>query len=36
MLKLFTDESLQYNLDEIVRLSAKEMLMKTLFSEVEE
>ena len=36
MLKLLTDESLKYNLDEIVRLGAKKMLMEALFAEVEE
>ena len=36
MLKLLTDESLQYNLDEMVRLGAKKMLMQALAAEVSE
>ena len=36
MLKLITDESLQYNLDEMVRLGAKKMLMQALAAEVSE
>ena len=36
MLKLVTDESLKYNLDEIVRLGAKKMLMEALEAEVSE
>ena len=34
MLKLVTDEDLKYNLDEIVRLGAKKMLMEALQAEV--
>lgn len=36
MLKLLTDESLKFNLDEIVRLGAKKMLMEALEAEVSE
>ena len=36
MLKLVTDEDLKYNLDEIVRLGAKKMLMKALQAEVDD
>lgn len=36
MLKLLTEESLKYNLDEIVRLGAKKMLMAALEAEVED
>ncbi len=36
MLKLLTDESLKYNLDEVVRLGAKKMLMEALLAEVED
>ncbi len=36
MLKLVTDESLKYNLDEIVRLGAKKMLIQALEAEVSE
>lgn len=36
MLKLVTDESLKCNLDEIVRLGAKKMLMEALQAEVDE
>ena len=36
MLKLVTDEDLKYNLDEIVRLGAKKMLMEALQAEVDD
>ena len=36
MLNLVTDEDLKYNLDEIVRLGAKKMLMEALQAEVDD
>ena len=36
MLKLVTDGDLKYNLDEIVRLGAKKMLMEALQAEVDD